>query len=47
MTTPSIDGSRQTARMNLFGTLSITYCTPFSTPSNQAFTTGRNFTHRV
>ena len=44
--TPSIDGGRLMARMNLTFTSSITYCGPFSTPSYQSFVTGRNFTHR-
>jgi len=44
--TPSIDAGRLQARMHLFYTLSISYCTPLSTPSMKASSIGRNFTHR-
>ncbi len=44
--TPSLDATRSTSRMNLYFTSSISYCTPYSTPSSQTFSVGRNFTHR-
>ena len=42
----SIDATRLTARVFLSGTMSISYCTPLSTPAYNSIAIGRNFTHR-